>query len=42
MKYSVLTYIFGGGELLRDFTPEIEGDIEYICVTDDETLKSDV
>ena len=39
MKYSVLTYIFGGGELLRE-APK-DPNIEYICVTDDETLQSD-
>lgn len=39
MKYSVLTYIFGGGELLREVPKD--SNIEYICVTDDETLQSD-
>jgi hypothetical protein len=39
MKYSVLTYIFGGGELLREVPKD--PNIEYICVTDDETLQSD-
>ena len=38
MKYSVLTYIFNNGDILRD-APK-EDNVEYICVTDDYTLKS--
>jgi hypothetical protein len=39
MKYSVLTYIFKNGDILRD-APK-DDNIEYICVTDNPNLKSD-
>lgn len=39
MKYSVLTYIFGNSEILRE--APIDTEIEYICVTDNKELKSD-
>lgn len=38
MKYSVLTYIFGNIECLRETTKDDY--IEYICVTDNPNLKS--
>lgn len=37
--YSVLTYIFKNGDILRSIP--IEEGIEYICVTDDPNLKQD-
>lgn len=40
-KYSVLTFVFGTYEKLRDVNCEIESDVEYVCVTDNENLKSD-
>lgn len=40
-KYSVLTYVFGTYEKLREVKCDIEPDVEYICVTDNENLKSD-
>ena len=40
MRYSVLTYIFGGYESVHEVL-EKDKDAEYILVTDDETLKSD-
>lgn len=41
MKYAVITCIFGKGkEILR--TPLVKDDIEYICVTDQKDLNSDV
>jgi hypothetical protein len=39
MKYSVLTYIFGDGEILRE--APIDANIEYICVTDNPNLTSE-
>lgn len=39
-KYSVLTYVFGTYEKLREVKCDIEPDVEYICVTDNENLKS--
>ena len=40
MKYAVITYIFGENkELLRE-PLVIDKDIEYICITDQENLKS--
>jgi hypothetical protein len=41
IKYSVLTYVFGTYEKLREVKCDIEPDVEYICVTDNENLKSD-
>lgn len=39
MKYAVITYMFGSYELLRE--PEAPSkDIEYLCLTDHDTLKS--
>lgn len=38
-KYSVLTYIFNNGDILRD-APK-DDNIEYICVTDNPNLQSD-
>lgn len=38
-KYSVLTFVFGEYECLREIG-EIDSDVEYICVTDNENLKS--
>lgn len=38
-KYSVLTYVFGDGEILREID-ELSDDVEYICVTDDKNLSS--
>lgn len=40
IKYSVLTYVFNGDEFLRDVPKDEE--IEYVCVTDNRELKSDV
>lgn len=42
MKYAVVTYIFGKNkEILRD--PKfIDKDVDYVCVTDQKDLKSDV
>lgn len=43
MKYSVVTYVMGEYELLREisFNPiEVTPDVEYICVTDNPNLKS--
>lgn len=40
-KYSVLTFVFGTYEKLHEVKAEIEPDVEYICVTDNENLKSD-
>lgn len=37
-KYAVLTYIYGGNEILRPVEPE--PGIEYVCVTDDDTLQA--
>lgn len=39
MKYSILTYIFNNGDILRD-APK-DDNIEYICVTDNPNLQSD-
>ena len=39
VKYSVLTYIFNNGDILRE-APK-DDNIEYICVTDNTELKSD-
>lgn len=39
-KYSVVTFVFGTYEKLREIG-EVEEDVEYICVTDNENLKSD-
>lgn len=38
MKYSVLTYIFGDGEILRE--APIDANVEYVCVTDNPNLTS--
>jgi hypothetical protein len=38
-KYSVVTYVFGEGEILREID-EVDSDVEYICVTDNENLTS--
>ena len=41
-KYSVLTFNVGGYEIIHEITKEaINQEIEYIYVTDDETIKSD-
>jgi len=37
-KYAVITYIYGGNEVLRPVEPE--AGIEYVCVTDDNTLQA--
>ncbi|WQJ53639.1 MAG: hypothetical protein [Wendovervirus sonii] len=39
-KYSILTYIFNGYEILHEIQYPQE-DVEYICVTDDPNLKSE-
>ena len=39
VKYSILTYIFNKGDILRE-APK-DDNIEYICVTDNPELKSD-
>jgi len=39
-RYSILTYIFNGYEILHEVNNPQE-DVEYICVTDDPNLKSD-
>lgn len=39
-KYSVVTYIFGDYELVREVECEKEDDVEYILVTDNENLTS--
>ncbi|WQJ53636.1 MAG: hypothetical protein [Wendovervirus sonii] len=39
-RYSVLTYIFGKYDILREIQ-DYQDDVEYICVTDDEDLKSE-
>lgn len=38
-RYSVLTYIFDKGDVLREVTED--DNVEYICVTDNPDLKSD-
>lgn len=38
-KYSVLTFVFGTYECLRE-VGEIDNEVEYICVTDNKNLKS--
>lgn len=38
-KYSILTYIFNNGDILREVPKD--DNIEYICVTDNPNLKSD-
>ena len=40
MKYSVLTFIFGDYEIVREIK-EPSPDAEYILVTDNHNLKSD-
>lgn len=42
MKYSVITYIMGDYEVVREleFDPSITPDVEYICVTDNPNLTS--
>jgi len=39
-RYSVMTYVFGGYEKLREVCNP-QDDVEYICVTDDESMVSD-
>ena len=39
-KYSVITYVFGEYEKIREVL-EVDEQAEYICVTDNENLKSD-
>ena len=39
-KYSILTYMFNNGDILRD-APK-DDNIEYICVTDNPNLQSDI
>lgn len=39
-KYSVLTFVFGTYEKLHEIG-EMDSEVEYICVTDNENLKSD-
>lgn len=38
-KYSVLTYVFGDGEILREID-KMDENVEYICVTDNTELMS--
>ena len=38
-KYSILTFVFGTYEKLHEIG-EIDSDVEYVCVTDNENLKS--
>lgn len=40
-KYTVLTYIFGGYEKLRELGGQLDPDAQYICITDSPALKSD-
>ena len=39
-KYSILTFVFGEYEKLHEIG-EMDSEVEYICVTDNENLKSD-
>lgn len=39
-KYSILTFVFGVYEKLHEIG-EMDSEVEYICVTDNENLKSD-
>ena len=40
-RYSVVTYIFGDYEKLREIQGTLDPDAEYICITDNPDLKSD-
>lgn len=40
-RYSVVTYIFGDYEKLREIQGTLDSDAEYICITDNPGLKSD-
>ena len=39
-KYSVITYLFGDYDKLHEVQGEKEDNVEYICVTDNQNLKS--